>query len=139
MKIIPFLNLNDTNKKFFNIFKKKFSNFILKENYILGNEVVKFEENFAKYCGTKYAIGVGNGFDALYLILNAPNIKENDKVIVPAHTFIATWLSISKCGAKIVPLELNEKNYNIDPNLISSKINKKNKGNSLCSLIWLFV
>lgn len=125
--MIPFLNLNDTNKKFLKIFKKKFSSFILKENYILGNEVIKFEENFAKYCGTKHAIGVGNGFDALYLILKALNIKKNDEVIVPANTYIATWLSVTKCGAKIVPVEPNEKNYNIDPNLILSKINKKTK------------
>jgi dTDP-4-amino-4,6-dideoxygalactose transaminase len=73
--------------------------------YVLGPELERFEAEFAAYCGTKYAIGVGNGLDALYLILRAMGIGPGDEVLVPAHTFVATWLAVTRCGATPVPVE----------------------------------
>jgi len=67
--------------------------------YILGNEVEAFEAEFAEYCGTKHCVGVGNGLDALQLILHAMGIGVGDEVIVPANTYIATWLAASNVGA----------------------------------------
>jgi len=95
--------------------------------YILGKECEAFEKEFADYCGTKYCIGVGNGLDALHLILRAYGIVEGDEVIVPANTYIATWLAVSYAGAKPIPVEPDEKTYNINPILIEQAITKKTK------------
>ena len=83
--------------------------------YILGKEVAVFEKEFAAYCGVKHCIGLSNGFDALRLLLEAYGIGEGDEVIVPSHTFIATWLAVSHVGAVPVPVEPGIMTYNIDP------------------------
>lgn len=95
--------------------------------YILGHEVDEFEEEFAQYCGTKYCIGVGNGLDALSLILRGYDIGSGDEVIVPANTFIATWLAVTHSGATPVPIEPKINTYNLDPELIASAITRKTK------------
>jgi dTDP-4-amino-4,6-dideoxygalactose transaminase len=90
--------------------------------YILGREVEAFEEEFVAYCETEHCIGVGNGGDALYLILRAYGIGRGDEVIVPAHTFIATWIAVSRTGAKPVPVEPVEATYNIDSEHVAAAI-----------------
>jgi dTDP-4-amino-4,6-dideoxygalactose transaminase len=95
--------------------------------YILGPEVEAFEEEFANYCQAEHCVGVGNGLDALVLALRAMDIGEDDEVIVPSNTYIATWLAVSHCSAIAVPVEPNEKTYNIDPHLIESAITEKTK------------
>ena len=99
--------------------------------YILGNKVEEFENNFASYCGVKHCIGVGNGLDALILILMAYKelgfIEEGDEVIVPANTFIATILSISQNNLIPVLVEPDINTYNIDSTKIEEKITKKTK------------
>ena len=96
------------------------------ECFIGGETLAKFEENFAKYCGAKYCVGVGNGLDGLVLSLRALGVEEGDEVIVPSHTFIATTLAISSVGAIPVFVETNEY-YNIDPLKIEEKITNKTK------------
>lgn len=91
--------------------------------YILGQEVETFEEKFAAYCGVKHCIGVGNGLEALHLILRGYGIGAGDEVIVPANTYIATWLAVSYAGAKPVPVEPDPATYNIDPERIEEVIN----------------
>jgi dTDP-4-amino-4,6-dideoxygalactose transaminase len=95
--------------------------------YILGQELEAFEAEFAAYCETKYCVGVGNGLDALHLILRAMNIGVGDEVIVPANTYIATWLAVSYTGATPVPVEPDETTYNINPLLIESAITEHTK------------
>lgn len=95
--------------------------------YIQGKEVENFEKEWAKYCGAKYAIGVANGLDAIFLSLVAIGIEEDDEVIVPANTYIGTWLAISRTGAKIIPVEPDEKTYNLDPARISTAITNRTK------------
>lgn len=95
--------------------------------YILGKEVEKFEKEFADYCNTDYCVGVGNGLEALHLILRAYDIGEGDEVIVPANTYIATALAVSYAGAKPVLVEPDERTYNINPDLIEEKINSNTK------------
>ena len=95
--------------------------------YILGQEVEAFEEEFAQYCQAKHCIGVSNGLDALHLILRAMDIGPEDEVIVPANTYIATWLAVSYTGAKPVPVEPAENTFNINPDLIESAINEKTR------------
>ena len=95
--------------------------------YVLGQEVEAFEKEFATYCGVKHCIGVGNGLDALHLILRAMGVGPDDEVIVPANTFIATWLAVSNVGARPVPVEPHERTYNIDPDRIEAAITTRTK------------
>lgn len=95
--------------------------------YILGREVKSFEEEFAAYCGVKYCIGVGNGLEALQIILTAYGIGPGDEVIVPSNTYIATWLAVSNVGAKPIPVEPDIKTYNIDPEKIVTSITCRTK------------
>jgi dTDP-4-amino-4,6-dideoxygalactose transaminase len=90
--------------------------------YILGKEVEAFEADYARFCGVKYCVGVGNGLEALHLILRAYGIKEGDEVIVPSNTYIASWLAVSYAGATPVPVEPDPKTYNIDPKRIEAAI-----------------
>ena len=96
-------------------------------NYISGEEVEHFEEEWANYCGANFAVGVSNGLDAIFLSLIAIGVGDGDEVIVPANTYIGTWLAISRTGAQIIPVEPDEKSYNIDPNRILQAITKKTK------------
>ncbi|HZR51986.1 MAG TPA: DegT/DnrJ/EryC1/StrS family aminotransferase [Streptosporangiaceae bacterium] len=83
--------------------------------YLMGAELEAFEAEFAGYCGARYCAGVGSGLDALTLILRALGAGEGDEVIVPSHTFIATWLAVSAVGARPVPAEADPRTYNLDP------------------------
>jgi len=95
--------------------------------YILGQEVEAFEAEFAAYCGARCCVGVGNGLDALSLILRAWNIGEGDEVIVPANTYIASWLAVSQVGARPVPVEPDERSLNLDPTRIEDAISPRTK------------
>jgi len=95
-------------------------------DYILSKEVSEFEENFAMYCGTKYAVGVGNGSDALYLSLLSLGIGPNDEVITAPNSFIATAWVIARTGARIVFCDVGD-DMNIDPDLIESVISERTK------------
>ena len=95
--------------------------------HILGEEVENFEKEYAAYCNSKYCCAVSNGLDALSLSLKAYGIGLNDEVIVPAHTFIATWLAVSNLGAKVVPVDVEKKSFNINPVLIPEVITEKTK------------
>jgi dTDP-4-amino-4,6-dideoxygalactose transaminase len=95
--------------------------------YILGEEVESFEEKFASYCNVKYCIGVGNGLDALHLILRGYGIGEGDEVIVPSNTYIATWLAVSYAGARPVPVEPVAQTCNLDPDLIKAAITPRTR------------
>ena len=95
--------------------------------FVLGKEVAAFESEFAMHCGVKHCIGVANGLDALHLILRALGIGAGDEVLVPANTYIATWLAVSYAGATPVPVEPDEKTYNVDPSRIEAAITSKTK------------
>src|SRR5712692_11762568 len=95
--------------------------------YILGEEVNAFENEFAAYCGVKHCVGVGNGLEALQLILRGYGIGTGDEVIAPANTYIATWLAVSNAGAKVVPVEPVEGTYNLDPTRIEAAITPRTK------------
>lgn len=95
--------------------------------YILGEEVEAFEQEFAKDCGTKHCVGVANGLEALELILRVYGIGPGDEVIVPANTYVATWLAVSATGAAPVPVEPNGGTYNIDPDRIEASITPRTR------------
>jgi len=95
--------------------------------YLLGNEIESFEAGFAKYCDAKHCIAVGNGLDALHLILRAYDIGAGDEVIVPTNTFIATWLAVSYAGAIPVPVEPDLRTFTLDPTRIAEAITPRTK------------
>lgn len=95
--------------------------------FILGKELEAFEARWATYCGSRHAVGLGNGLDALHLGLLALGVGEGDEVIVPANTYIATWLAVSQCGATPVPVEPDPRTYNIDPARIAAAITPRTR------------
>lgn len=125
--MVPFLNLKAINENYRIEFRDALERVLNSGQYILGVETEKFEKEFANYCGVTSAVGVGNGLEALILTLKAWGIGPGDQVIVPTHTFIATWLAVSAVGAEIVPVEPGADSFNIDPNKIEENVNKKTK------------
>ncbi len=129
--MIPFLDLKAINQRFEAEFQSSFQQFLDSGYYILGNQVKLFEANFARYCGAKHCIGVGNGLDALRLILEGYKIlgklKVNDEVLVASNTYIATILAIKQAGLKPVLVEADLKNYNFDLEALKNSISSKTK------------
>jgi dTDP-4-amino-4,6-dideoxygalactose transaminase len=95
--------------------------------YVLGKEVSLFEEEYAAYCEAKHCVGVGNGLEALHLGLRAVDCGPGDEVIVASNTYIATWLAVTQVGATVVPVEPDEKTYNLNPELIEQAITPRTK------------
>jgi dTDP-4-amino-4,6-dideoxygalactose transaminase len=95
--------------------------------FILGDEVRRFEEDFARYCGAGECIGVSNGLDALQVVLRAWNIGAGDEVIVPSHTFIATWLAVTYTGATPVPVEVDPLTFTLDPDRIAERVSPRTR------------
>jgi len=124
---IPFLDLQATYKELKPELDTAYQSVMDSGWYILGKQVTAFEEEFADYCGAAHCIGVGNGLDALTLTLLAYDIGPGDEVIVPANTFIATWLAVSHSGATPVPVEPSPITYNIAPELIEEAISQHTK------------
>src|SRR5271156_3408564 len=99
-----------------------------RSDYILGEEVRLFEEDFAKYIGTAHAVGVGSGLDALELALRAYGIGPGDEVITAANTYIATVLAIIAVGARPVLVDMDPLTYNINPTAIETAITPRTRG-----------
>ena len=95
--------------------------------FITGEELEAFEREFAAYCRAGHAIGVANGLEALHLILRACGIGAGDEVIVPANTFIATWLAVTQAGATPVPVEPDALTCNIDPGRVEENITPRTR------------
>jgi dTDP-4-amino-4,6-dideoxygalactose transaminase len=125
--IVPFLDLKSPYKELQNELDAAYRRVMESGWYILGEEVESFEREFAAYCGVKHCVGVGNGLEALHLILRAYNIGPGDEVIVPANTYIATWLAVSYAGAVPVPVEPDPLTYNIDPRLVAAAIGPRTR------------
>ncbi|WP_299780172.1 DegT/DnrJ/EryC1/StrS aminotransferase family protein [uncultured Formosa sp.] len=129
--MIKFLDLHKINERFHPEFQLKFQEFLDSGYYILGQGVQTFEEEFAKFCGTTFAIGVGNGLDAITLILKGyvalGKLQEQDEVLVPANTYIASVLAILQAGLKPVFVEPDLETYNISVSDLEQKISSKTK------------
>ncbi len=119
---VPFLDLKATYDELKPQFDEAYQRVMASGWYILGCEVEAFEAEFADYCGAKYCVGVGNGLDALMLILRAYDIGLGDEVIVPANTYIASLLAITYTGATPVLVEPDKASCNIDPSQIEDAI-----------------
>ena len=124
---IPFVSFLPLEKELDKELRDAFERVYTRSWYIEGEEDKAFEKAFAEYCGVKYAVGSGNGLDALMLALKALGIKEGDEVIVPSNTYIATALAVTYVGATPVLVEPDIKTFNINPALIEEKITSKTK------------
>ena len=129
--MIPFLDLHKINSRLEQDFKQRFDEFLDSGYYILGNQLSAFESEFATYCGVKYCVGVGNGLDALRLILEGykqlGRIEPGDEVLVAANTFIATILAIKQAGLTPVLVEADKDSYNFDLDALRGAIGPKTK------------
>ena len=133
--MIPFLDVKAINAQYRKEIIEAQTRVLDSGWFILGTETENFEKEFAAYCGARHCIGVGNGLDALILILQAyielGIMSHGDEVIVPANTYIASILAISKVGLTPVLIEPNPDTFNIDVKLIEGLITKKTKAEIL--------
>lgn len=125
--MIKFLDLEKINNRFRSEIDSRIKTILDKGWYLQGAENETFCKNFAAFCGTKYAVGVGNGLDALRLIIRASGFGPGDEIIVPANTYIATILAITDNGCTPVLVEPDIKTYNINPDLVEEKITSRTK------------
>lgn len=124
---VPFLDLKAPHKELETELAEAYNRVMSSGWYVLGQEVQLFEQEFAEFCEAKHCIGVGNGLEALHLSLLALGIGDGDEVIVPANTYIATWLAASSCGARPVPVEPKMGSFNLDPDKIEDAITARTK------------
>lgn len=127
MKKVPLMDIRSQYLELKEEIDKALLNVFDKSNFIMGDEVKRFEEEFSSYCGTKYSVGVANGTDALTLILDALSIGPGDEVITTPFTFFATAESIMRLGAKPVFVDIDPETYNINPDQIEAVISSKTK------------
>jgi dTDP-4-amino-4,6-dideoxygalactose transaminase len=125
--MIEFLDLKNINLNYREQFHKALDRVLESGQVILGNETLQFEERFSDLCGVRHSIGVANGLEALHLVLSAWGIGAGDEVIVPANTFIATWLAVTYSGATPVPVDANDHDGLINVSLLKKAINRKTK------------
>lgn len=124
---IPFLDLGAAYRELQTPIDEAVARVLASGYYIGGPEVDAFEDEYSTYCGASHAVGVANGLDALHLALRAMDVGAGDEVILPSNTYIATWLAVSHCGATPVPVEPDERTYNIDPTRIEAAITPRTK------------
>jgi dTDP-4-amino-4,6-dideoxygalactose transaminase len=129
--MIKFLDLKKINSQYKQEFSDVIERVLNSGWYLLGNELNEFELEFAAFCGTKYAIGVANGLDALTLIIRAykelGKLNDGDEILVPSNTYIASILAISSNNLIPVLIEPDISSYNLDPSIIESKLTSRTK------------
>ncbi|MDN0082656.1 DegT/DnrJ/EryC1/StrS family aminotransferase [Crenobacter sp. SG2305] len=125
--MIPFLDVGAINQAHRDALQAAFSRVLDAGWFILGQEVSAFEQAFAAYCEAPHAVGVGNGLDALHLILRAYGIGPGDEVLVPANTYIATWLAVSYAGATPIPVEALATTSNLDTAAIEAALTPRTR------------
>jgi dTDP-4-amino-4,6-dideoxygalactose transaminase len=127
MNTVPFLDLGHLHQPIREQLDAVYRRVMDSGWFVMGPELEAFESEFADYCEVKHCIGVGNGLEALHLLLRAYGVGPGDEVIVPSNTFIATWLAVTQCGATPVPVEPVLDTHNIDPSLIAGAITKRTR------------
>jgi dTDP-4-amino-4,6-dideoxygalactose transaminase len=125
--IVPFVDLVAQYESIAGEIDQAFHEVTASAEYILGTRVQRFEEEFARFVGSEYAVGVGSGLDALRLGLLALEIGPGDEVIVPANTYIATALAVSDVGADVVLVDCDPRTYNVDPKAVEAAVTSRTK------------
>ena len=134
---IDFNNIYRQDKILFNKIIRDIKKIIKKSNFILGDEVKKFENNFAKFTKTKYCVGCANGSDALYLAIKSLNLKSSDEIIIPDMTYVATASAVVNNRCKLRIADVNLENASIKQDEVIRKINKNTKAIIIVNL-WGF-
>ncbi|MFV2097024.1 DegT/DnrJ/EryC1/StrS family aminotransferase [Micromonospora sp. LOL_014] len=124
---VPFLDLVAANDEVRADLDAAYTRVSASGRYLLGPELTAFEREFAAYCAARHCVGVGSGLDALVLALRALGVGPGDEVIVPAHTFIATWLAVSATGARPVPVEPGGSSFGICPERLADALTPRVK------------
>ena len=127
MYTVPFLDVGASYRELKTELDEAVARVLSSGWYILGPEVSAFERAFAAFCGATHVVGVGNGLDAMHLVLRAWNVGPDDEVIVPSNTYIATWLAITMTGAVPVPVEPREETSNLDPDRLEEAITPRTR------------
>jgi dTDP-4-amino-4,6-dideoxygalactose transaminase len=125
--MIPFVDLVPQHAPIRAALDAAYARVMARSSYILGEELAAFEQAYAQWCGVRHCIGVGNGLDALTLILRALDVGPDDEVIVPSNTFIATWLAVSQAGAMPRPVEPDPRTFNLDPLRVEEAITPRTR------------
>ena len=125
--MIPFLDLGRSHAPIRSLLDEAYDRVMDSGWFIMGPELEAFEDEFARYCGVKHCIGLGNGLDAIKLLLIAHGIGAGHEVIVPSNTFIATWLAVTQCGATPVPVEPLISTYNLSAQKVEAAITPRTK------------
>jgi len=126
-ELVKFLDLRFQHAQLASNFRTRLDDIINTSTFLLGPSLTEFEEAWASYCDVDYAVGVGNGLDALHLTLRALDIGAGDEVLVPDNTFIATWIAVTLVGAKPIPITHDQATFNIDPDAVQAAIGPKTK------------
>jgi dTDP-4-amino-4,6-dideoxygalactose transaminase len=128
---VPFLSLKEVNARHAEELKAAAARVIDSGWYILGQELAAFEDEFARWCGVRHAIGVGNGLDALALLLRGymelGRLAEGDEVILPGNTFIASFLAVTGNRLAAVPVEPDPVSFNLDPARVEAAIGPRTR------------
>lgn len=124
---VPFLSLDSAYLELQSEIDRAVSKVLRESQFVLSDEVTLFEAEWANFCGAAYSVGVGSGLDAIVLSLLALGIGPGDEVLVPSHTFFATWLAVVKVGATPVPVEPDLATMNLDPRNILAAVTNKTK------------
>jgi len=119
---VPFVDLGATRREIEQELTAALVRVTNSDWYLLGPELEAFEHEFAAYCGTRHCIGVASGLAAIELSLRAAGVRPGDEVIVPAYTWVATWLAVTRVGARPVPVDVEESTYNIDARLAAAAV-----------------
>lgn len=124
MPRIPFLDL-DPGPELEAELQAALARVLASRRYLLGPELEAFESEFAAFCGVRHCVGVASGLSAIELALRAAGIGPGDEVIVPAYTWIATWLAVTRTGARPVGVDVIEHTYNLDPAALAAAISPR--------------
>jgi dTDP-4-amino-4,6-dideoxygalactose transaminase len=129
--LVPFLDVKEINARYADELKAAAARVIDSGWYVLGEEVAAFEREFAAYCGVRYAVGVGNGLDALSLILRGYKelgaMQDGDEVILPGNTFIASFLAVTQNNLVPVPVDPDPASFNLDPHAVAAAIGPRTR------------
>jgi dTDP-4-amino-4,6-dideoxygalactose transaminase len=124
---VPFLDLQAVHARHAAAMHAALDRVLASGRVLLGEETEAFEAEFAAHCGTRHAVAVGSGLDALMLALRARGIGPGDEVIVPAHTFVATWLAVMHVGARPVPVDAGEGSFQLDAGTIEAALTPRTR------------
>jgi dTDP-3-amino-3,4,6-trideoxy-alpha-D-glucose transaminase len=124
---VKFLDLSVPHAEIQSELGDAFRRVVARSWFVLGAEVEGFEDEFARYCGARYCVAVGNGCDALEIALQALDLGPGDEVIVPGTTFAATWFAVSRIGALPIPVEISADTVTLDPDLIEAAITPRTR------------